>query len=158
AIKDLAATNYDSADVSVLLGRGDGTFRTQERFDATNNPMAVTAGDLNGDGHIDLVVVDSPLSDPLNRLAGLLAPFHGTFLPEKVQILPDTSLFLAVPTLADFDHDGVLDMIVGGGERLQIFKGNGDGSFTFVGGRTGSHQPNDFVVSDFNGDGNLDIL
>src|SRR5262249_25424070 len=32
---DIVVTNYDSGDISVLLGNGDGTFQAQRRFNAT---------------------------------------------------------------------------------------------------------------------------
>ena len=43
-IPDVAVTNYDSGDISVLLGRGDGTFEPQRRFDATSAPAASALG------------------------------------------------------------------------------------------------------------------
>jgi hypothetical protein len=55
---DVAATNLSSADISILLGRGDGTFQPQRRFDATGMPFGIDAGDLNHDGILDLAVID----------------------------------------------------------------------------------------------------
>ena len=40
---DVVVVNDGSADVSVLLGRGDGTFEPQRRFNATAFPFAVAA-------------------------------------------------------------------------------------------------------------------
>ncbi len=50
-LPDVIVTNYSSADISVLLGRGDGTFQPQRRFDATSAPTALGVGDFNGDGN-----------------------------------------------------------------------------------------------------------
>src|SRR5262249_15773373 len=58
-LADVAVANHDSGDVSVLLGRGDGTFEPQRRFDATAAPFALDVGDFNNDGTPDLAVVDS---------------------------------------------------------------------------------------------------
>ena len=55
---DLAATNYGSDDVSVLLGNGDGTFQTAENYGAGSGPFSVAISDLNGDGAPDLAVAN----------------------------------------------------------------------------------------------------
>src|SRR5262249_25567508 len=77
-----AATNTASGDVSIWLGRGDGTFEPQRRFNATASPFAVAVADFNGDGLPDLVVHDSEQSTA--SLAILLGRGDGTFLPERV--------------------------------------------------------------------------
>lgn len=57
---DLATAN--AADVSVLLGNGDGTFGTPIKIDFTglgSNPSSVAVGDFNGDGKMDLGVTSN---------------------------------------------------------------------------------------------------
>src|SRR5712692_12060531 len=46
-VRDLAATN--SADVSVLLGNGDGSFQAALNFTAGSYPRSLVVGDFNGD-------------------------------------------------------------------------------------------------------------
>ena len=41
--------------MSVLLGRGDGTFAPQTVVPATSVIMGVALGDVNNDGHLDIV-------------------------------------------------------------------------------------------------------
>ena len=49
----------DPGGVSVLLGNGDGTFRTAVAVrGGTLSQMHLVAGDFNGDGRTDLAVVD----------------------------------------------------------------------------------------------------
>ncbi len=47
-----------SNTVSILLGNGDGTFQSAVNYPAGNDPVAMVAGDFNGDGRLDLAVVE----------------------------------------------------------------------------------------------------
>ena len=53
--------------VSVLLGNGDGTFRTPATLTAGRNSRAVAAGDLDGDGDVDLAVGQHPFAQRLRH-------------------------------------------------------------------------------------------
>src|SRR5204862_447537 len=55
---DLAAANYGSATVSVLLGNGNGTFQAKQDFATGARPNSVAAADVNGDGKPDLAVAN----------------------------------------------------------------------------------------------------
>ena len=56
--QDLAVANGFSTTVSVLVGRGDGTFLAAESFGVGNAPASVAVGDFNGDGMPDLGVAN----------------------------------------------------------------------------------------------------
>jgi uncharacterized protein (DUF2141 family) len=61
---DLALANYgfapgDAGTVSVLLGNGNGTFGSPTTLTTGTNASSVAIGDLNGDGHLDLAVVNA---------------------------------------------------------------------------------------------------
>src|SRR5206468_1166430 len=60
---DLATANFGTADVSVLLGGGDGSFRDPLQFAVGDSPLSVVAGDFDGDGHIDLATANAGSSD-----------------------------------------------------------------------------------------------
>jgi hypothetical protein len=56
---DLAVTNYNNNNVSVLLGTGTGSFGTATNFTVGTDPFSVTVGDFNGDGKSDLAVANA---------------------------------------------------------------------------------------------------
>jgi len=54
---DLAVANSGSANVTILLGSGDGTFQPAKNFDVGGaDPTSMVVADLNRDGKPDLVV------------------------------------------------------------------------------------------------------
>jgi hypothetical protein len=55
---DLAVANTSGGNVSVLLGKGDGTFQAAVNYGAGTEADSVTVGDFNGDGKPDLAVAD----------------------------------------------------------------------------------------------------
>src|SRR5262249_14688594 len=66
----VVTTNGDlnSNDVSVLLGKGNGTFQGPQRFAVGGFPSAVAVADLNGDAHPHLVTANGGSHD----VSGLL--------------------------------------------------------------------------------------
>jgi hypothetical protein len=55
---DLVVANWFSRNVSVLEGKGDGTFQPAVNFDTADQPFSVAVGDLNGDRKPDLAVAN----------------------------------------------------------------------------------------------------
>ena len=160
---DVAVTNYSSGDVSVLLGRGDGTFEPQRTFDATTAPLALASADLNGDSVPDLVAVDS-LATPGVTVASLLGRGDGTFRPEQtLPVLLGTGNFPPDGVqVADLNNDGHPDLVLNGinASQIPILLGNGDGTFT-PGPLLTPPDPGAFftpLIGDVNGDGILDIV
>jgi FG-GAP-like repeat len=128
-------------DVLLLLGKGDGTFGPATPVDATKYDAAQLAvGDLNGDGKLDLVLMDHGgqlTGSPVNVLLG---NGDGTFQPPKTYAVGDLSSFGVtdfVPQgvqLVDLNGDGKLDVAVGVsgngtvGKTLTVLLGHGDGT------------------------------
>src|SRR5258708_31882110 len=61
-------------------------------------------------------------------------------------------------TVADFNHDGQLDIVTNQGFSLELLKGNGDGSFQAPVAYTVGAFANDVKAGDFNNDGFMDLV
>ena len=57
-----AATGNLGGTVTVLLGKGDGTFSKLPAANTANSPMGLTSGDLNRDGIPDFVMANGGIS------------------------------------------------------------------------------------------------
>lgn len=107
-------------------------------------------GDITGDGIVD-VVTKGTYDGRCFVYAGL---GNFTFASTPFQELVATGgRYLDV---ADFDHDGNLDIVFAGSNSMRVFRNLGGGTFNDPG--TIFAGIRDMQILDFNGDGNLDIL
>ena len=167
---DVAATQQLTDTVSVLLGHGDGTFARPLVFAASGQnftPQSMALGDVNGDGKLDLVIKSvSFLDSDAFQLGVLLGHGDGTFGLPILQS-PGTTGGDGDVALGDFNHDGRLDVAVGGQaalpDGLSVFTGNGDGTFgapfqSPLRFSTGGNDPLGVAAADLNGDGLVDLV
>jgi hypothetical protein len=70
---DLVVPNFQSGDVSVLLGNGDGTFQAPQVYPVGINPRQVALEDVNNDRRLDLLVASEGAPQLHPPLAGSLA-------------------------------------------------------------------------------------
>lgn len=153
----------DYSVLTVLLGRGDGTFeaRAVPTHLGSNGVSGLLAADLDRDGRLDLVVKTLD-SDGARYVAILLGRGDGGFHVEHpTHLAGDYASGLAV---ADMNGDGVPDVIVGDSEpnpprqHLDIYPGRGDGTFDTRLTFRDPAVPLDLVAGDFDGDGKQDVL
>jgi hypothetical protein len=148
------AGDHQSPSVSILLGGGDGSFHFLAQYAMAVNATTVTAADLNGDGKLDLAVVDN-----IGLVSILLGKGDGTFLP-RVDY-PAGSFPIGSAAIGDFDGDGRLDLAVAssGSNSVAIFLGKGDGTFQPQRIRFGTaSNPQGVATGDFDGNGRLDLV
>ncbi|HEV2177941.1 MAG TPA: FG-GAP-like repeat-containing protein [Terriglobia bacterium] len=157
---DVAAVSESNSSVSVLLGNGNGSFALPADYSTgTNtNPQAVGIGDFNGDGNLDLAVVNEEASGSVTILLGSST---GVFTAASAS--PAVGSNPVSVAVGDFNGDGKLDLAVANSSdsSVTILLGNGDGTFTPANGSpfaTGAGtKPQWVTTADFNGDGKLDL-
>jgi uncharacterized protein (TIGR03437 family) len=159
---DLAVVNYgtfasssDPGGLSILLGKGDGTFQSATNYSASINPNSISVGDFNNDGIPDLVLTAAAPNFNYT-LVVFIGNGDGTFKPG---VLIPTAFGPETVAIADYNGDGKLDLVVPhccGDTDITYLLGNGDGTFqsevTITNGSVSTS-----VVADFNGDGKPDI-
>jgi hypothetical protein len=148
---DLISANTKNSTITILHGKGDGSFRLGKNINVAAEPTMSTVGDIDRDGYPDLVVN--------GRGAGMFVVLQGngdgTFrkpIPTRTGKVPLNII------LGDFNHDDKLDAAVTlTFATMELYMGTGDGRFkkgtTY---QTGSRSFSG-VSRDFNEDGHLDI-
>jgi hypothetical protein len=149
---DLATTNYQDNNVSILLGNGQGSFGTATNFTVGTNPFAITTADFNGDTILDLATANY-LGNNVSILLGDGKGSFGTATNLAVGIKP-----LSITT-GDFNGDGKSDLAVANdGTNLSVLLGNGNGSFGTATNVTAGNFPISVLAADLNGDGKSDLV
>src|SRR2546425_1319694 len=136
---------------------------TAQTFAAGANPQVVAVGDFNGDGKLDLAVVNAGST----TVSVLLGNGDGTFQPALTFDAGGSNPTYV--TTADFNGDGKLDLAVTiygcffynscpvVSNTVAVLLGNGDGTFQAPRLFLAGSGPNSVAVGDFNGDGKLDM-
>jgi len=150
---DIVTVDAGQGSVSVLANRGDGSFLPRAAYATKWFPFALATGDLDREGHADLVTADGDAVSVLRNTGGTF-PNHvdreiGDALAEEV-------------ALGDVNGDGKSDLVTAGGigdpGTVSVFPGLGDGTF----GERASYPTERYrvavAVGDPTGDGRPEIV
>jgi FG-GAP-like repeat len=151
---DLVLTNGGPTPflIPILLGNGDGTFRSGNSYPTGLSPYATIVGDFNGDAKLDVAVANTSSA----TVSIFLGNGDGTFRDQIVSSTGDVPYSLVA---GDFNRDGKLDLATAnlGANTVSVLLGNGDGTFqNHVDYATGKFTLA-VTTGDLNGDGNLDL-
>jgi Bacterial Ig-like domain (group 3)/FG-GAP-like repeat len=161
---DLLMTNYNDGSTAVLLGNGEGGFRTIPSPNLGGESSEAIVADFNGDGIPDVAVFTLisevfALQPTLSILSG---NGDGTFVTSSLDLPCDEDSGIAV---ADFNGDGSPDIAVTNcynSQDLDLLLGNGNTTFTSleVPGAVGDKyaDPIQVATGDLNGDGIPDLV
>src|SRR5262249_20760304 len=139
-----------SSSVDVLLGKGNGTFHRPKESLVGSGPGAISLGDFNLDGKLDVATANFG-SDTISVLLGF---GDGTFSNQQdyVVVTPNS---IAV---AHMYGDGCPGLVVGESSEFVVLLGSGDGGFHLANTIHIPSSSNGIAVGDLNGDGKIDVV
>ncbi|MBT6345470.1 MAG: VCBS repeat-containing protein [Nitrospina sp.] len=148
---DLISANTKNSTISILLGKGDGSFASALNIPVGAEPTMAAVGDIDRDGYPDLAVN----ARGAEMFIVLQGNGDGTFrkpIPTRTGKVPLNII------LGDYNNDGKLDAAVTlTFDQMELYMGTGDGRFRKGSSYLTGSRSFSGVTVDFNGDGHLDI-
>ncbi len=167
---DLVVVHSGNDSLHILLGAGNGTFQLQQPAITTDpspgfggNPQAVTVADLNGDGKLDLALVN--VNGFGKDVVTLLGNGDGTFAAASFYASSSgTHPSAGAVAIGDFNGDGKPDLVVANSALVNVGvllnQGTRPAASCFIPAVNypAGSSPVAVATGDLNRDGNLDLV
>lgn len=142
----------------LFWNNGDGTF-TQDLTNVSGLRIGAQSwtadfGDIDNDGDFDCFITNHDVLSQILENDGA-----GHFTDISLAAGFDESTFTGTPlqgVFRDFDNDGYVDILTAGSKH-QLFRNNGDKTFTLVEGLFNTNHMESYGIGDLNSDGFMDI-
>jgi hypothetical protein len=115
--------------------------------------IGLAVADFNHDGWPDILSAGAGFGS--GEVVLNLNEKDGGFFVEP--LFPCTNDCYAVGA-ADFNRDGIVDLVIGSDSNFTVYFGLGNGTFQTAGTYSNGSEPQQFVVADFNNDGWPDLF
>lgn len=162
--------NQTPANLSVLLGNGDGTFQPASSLGLSGGQLTnLVFADFNGDGLLDFAATDSNSN---YQTVVYLAQANGGYVAGSPLITADHVYGTCSTAAGDLNNDGKPEIVTvncdSNTDDLTVYVNNGDGTFqTGIyyapaqdsgSGTAADIYPLGVTIADVNGDGKNDIV
>lgn len=158
--------------VKLYRNKGDGTFQditVSSGVVGGLTTLSASFGDINNDGYVDLYITacGSLVNQQQHSNTMYLNNGDLTFTDISTSSGVATALGACISFFTDYNNDGFIDLVVGNCNDIQLdpapielFRNNGDNTFTDVGLPAGLEAGlwMGFAPGDFNNDGNIDFF
>jgi hypothetical protein len=160
-----------ASQVWVLLGDGKGNFKANQLEDVNllvQQVVGIAIGVLQPGGHPNIVLgnnVVNPGGGTFMNAVIFSGDGKGNFQESAAPVAQIDSGSGGHVVLADFNHDGILDIGIGSADQFALALGTGGGRFNSQNDPTflidlgdGVNPAAGMAVADFNGDGRPDVV